>query len=64
MYTETQSSYQEVTATESITIVEEPEVEELIEIAGGKRKPKYIPGVSRPLFHSNIRGTTNERKLR
>lgn len=41
----------------------EDEVEELIEIPAGKRKPKYIPGVSKPLFHSTIRGSSNEREL-
>lgn len=40
----------------------EEEVEELVEIPAGKRKPRYIPGVSKPLFHSTIRGSTNERK--
>lgn len=46
--------------------IEEPEpeeeVEELVEIPAGKRKPRYIPGVSKPLFHSTIRGSSNERK--
>ena len=37
-------------------------VEELVEVACGKRKPKYIPGVSKPLFHSTIRGSSNERE--
>ena len=43
--------------------VEEPEeeIEEVIEFTG-KRKPKYIPGVSKPLFHSTIRGSSNERE--
>ncbi len=40
----------------------EDEVEELVEMPTKKRKPKYIPGVSKPLFHSTIRGSSNERK--
>lgn len=44
-------------------LAEDDGVEELVEISCGKRKPKYIPGVSKPLFHSTIRGSSNERKL-
>lgn len=59
----------EVTVEEEMYVetTEEPEVEdeveELIEIPAGKRKPRYIPGVSKPLFHSTIRGSSNEREL-
>lgn len=54
-------SYQEEVHVE-VEPEEEEEVEEVIEYTG-KRKPKYIPGVSKPLFHSTIRGSSNERKL-
>lgn len=58
---------EETVQEEIVESTEEPEVEdeveELIEIPAGKRKPKYIPGVSKPLFHSTIRGSSNEREF-
>lgn len=57
-------SYQEEVHVETVEEPEEEEeCEEVIEFTG-KRKPKYIPGVSRPLFHSTIRGSSNERKYK
>ncbi|XP_065224779.1 obscurin-like isoform X6 [Planococcus citri] len=58
-YTYEEYSYQEEVHVETVEEPEE-ECEEVIEFTG-KRKPKYIPGVSRPLFHSTIRGSSNER---
>ena len=55
-------SQEEMLIDDSALAEETDEVEELVEIQGGKRKPKYIPGVSKPLFHSTIRGSSNERK--
>ncbi|XP_065224775.1 uncharacterized protein LOC135848732 isoform X2 [Planococcus citri] len=57
-YTYEEYSYQEEVHVETVEEPEE-ECEEVIEFTG-KRKPKYIPGVSRPLFHSTIRGSSNE----